>query len=1197
MSSATPATEEREMRKGDSFVHLHLHTEYSTLDGAVRIDDLMAKAKKLGMPAVAMTDHGNLFGAIEFYQAAKKAGIKPIIGCEMYLAPGDMSDKRQIPGRKNNSHLTLLAANETGYRNLVKLVSRAHLEGFYHRPRIDKQRLAEFSKGIICLSGCINGEINQHIKAGQLDLARKSLGEFVEIYGSDDFYLEMHDHGMEEQRLCNAQLLEFSREFGLKCVAANDVHFLDRADHEYHDVMICIGTNANVFDEKRMHYSPEVYFKTPKEMQKLFKHLPQALTNTLEIAEKCNLTLKLDSTSSEKYPQYEPPGEKSREQYFRDLCWEGLRERYGERAATDQELRQRLEYEMGVIEKMKFISYFLITWDFIKWAKDNGIPVGPGRGSAAGAIVAYVLGITDLDPIRFGLIFERFLNPERISPPDVDVDFCQTRRPEVIDYVRQKYGEKSVSQIITFGTLGAKSVVRDVGRVMGMSYSDGDRIAKMIPTELGITLADARKRNPDLKEAIEQDQAVAKLYETASFLEGLTRGTGVHAAGVVIGDCDLDEHIPLTRGNEGEVVTQYAMGPLTEVGMLKMDFLGLKTLTVIKEAERLIKRYHPDFQVDQVSLDDPKAFELLNRGETTGVFQLESGGMVNLCRQFGVDRIEDIIALIALYRPGPMDLIPDYIERKKGKKKVIYEHPLLEKISAETYGIMIYQEQVMQAANVLAGYSLGDSDLLRRAMGKKKPEEMAKQRKIFVEGCARVNEIPEKKANEIFDLLEKFAGYGFNKSHSAAYGLLSYRTAYLKANYPVEFMAALLSFEINNTDKIAVFVNECKNMGITILPPDVNKSHLKFAPEPIKSQHDGIRYGLAAVKGVGEGVVELIIKEREASGEFKNLDDFARRVDSRAVNKKVLESLIKAGAFDFGGEHRASQFARIEQVAAAGASAQRDRNSGQASLFGDEMDFGSAAVQGPSSASVPQWTKSEMLAHEKELLGFYVSGHPLDPWRGVIQRGGYVKIGEMEERKSKLKGKKEKFALFVGAVTVKYTKSGKQFAILTAEDFTGQSEVIVWGEEWEKFGKSIEQGSVIELNAKVEQDSRSEALQLIAAQVKPLPEPQPGDEKLAPVEKPIPSRAARQDGTGHRIGSSKENGAAKRLTLHLDSARDGVESLHRIHAVLEAHPGRTPVVLSIRSRSGRQVELLTSNSYAVDASPTLLAQLGAWLCV
>lgn len=1166
----------------EQFVHLHLHTEFSTLDGACRIDDVVKKAAKLGMPAVAMTDHGNLYGAIDFYQAAKKAGVKPIIGCELYVCGEGVkkTHRAEVPGKKNNYHLTVLAKDEVGFRNLTKIVSEAHLEGQYYKPRTDHDSLFAHGDGLIVLSGCLNGEVNESIRAGQVDHAKHLVGKFRERWG-EDYYLEIHDHVSGEvaemQRRCTGQLLEWSREFGIRPVAANDVHFLNRDDHQAHDVLICIGTGKMVLDEKRMRYSEEVYFKTPKEMIKLFRHTPQALWSTLEIAEKVDLKIQLDSSSSEKYPQFESPDGSPRGEYFRRMCREGLEVRYGA-LASSAELQDRLNYEMDVMEKMGFLSYFLIVWDFIKWAKDHGIPVGPGRGSAAGSLVAYALGITDCDPLRFGLIFERFLNPERVSPPDIDVDFCQTRRPEVIEYVRQKYGERCVSQIITFGTLGAKSVIRDVGRVMGMSYGEVDRVAKMIPQELNITLAEAKKKNPELKAALEADQAVANLYESAMRLEGLTRGTGVHAAGVVIGSCDLTEYVPLTRGNEGDVVTQLAMAPLTELGMLKMDFLGLKTLTVINDAVKLIHRHTPGFRIERIPLDDGKTFALLSRGATIAVFQLESGGMANLCRNFGVETIEHIIALLALYRPGPMDLIPDFIDRKKGKAKVEYLHPLMEEVSRETYGILIYQEQVQKAANLLAGYSLGAADLLRRAMGKKDPEKMAQQRKIFVEGCAQTNGIPEKRANEIFDLLEKFAGYGFNKSHSAAYGLVTYQTAYLKANYPVEFMCGVLSNEISNTDKIAVFVGECAAMGIRILPPDVNRSGLGFQPEVLPDGSEGIRYGLAAVKGVGEGAVELMLRERESGGVFRSMDDFARRVESRAVNRKLLESLVRAGAFDWTGEGRAQLFARIEGVLAAGASAQKDKASGQFSLFGDALDEVASPPPSLEGGEVEAWSQEKMLGDEKELLGFYISGHPLDRFRGALESGGYRRIGDLEELSEKER-KKAKFGVFVADVTVKYTKSGKQFAVMRVEDFTGSREMMVWGEEFEKFGRGIVKGSVLEVTAKVEQDSRTESLQLVAQSLRELT-PVAGN---AAVGKAAASRGA--------VPIVREVPA---VVLQLDAERDGSAELASIRAIVDRFPGKSPLELLIRS-GGKVVRLRAGARYAIDPAEAALEALAPWL--
>ncbi len=1183
------------MPSPDPFIHLHLHTEYSLLDGAVRINDLMKKAQRSKMPAVAMTDHGNIFGAIDFFKAGKKAGIKPIIGCEAYLTPPGTRMTEKNPTimatggkmkRTKNSHITLLASTNKGYANLVKLVSLGHLKGQHYKPRIDKELLAEHSEGIICLSGCINGEINQAIQADDLDRAKQSVAEFRDIFEPGSFFLEMHDHGFEQQHKCNRQLIKYAKDFDLPLVAANDVHFLNKKDHDAHDVMICIGTGALQMDENRMHYSPEVYFKSTAEMKALFKETPEAIRNTLEIAERCNVEIHLDSTSSEKYPQFDSPDGSPREAYFRKVCFEGLQQRYGERATTDPELRTRLDYEIGIMEKMGFVSYFLITWDFVKWAKDHEIPVGPGRGSAAGSIVAYVLGITDLCPIRFGLIFERFLNPERVSPPDIDIDFCQTRRPEVIEYVRRKYGEEAVSHIITFGTLGAKSVVRDVGRVMALSYSEGDRIAKMIPSELGVTLADAKKKNPELREEIENNQSIAELWRYSIFLEGLNRGVGVHAAGVVIGDCDLTEHMPLARAKEGEIVSQFAMKPLTDIGMLKMDFLGLKTLTVIQDAVDHIRVHTPDFKVDNIPLDDSMAFELLSRGETTGVFQLESGGMMNLCKQFDVNRIEDIIALIALYRPGPMDLIPDFIKRKKGETKVTYLHPLLEEASKETYGILIYQEQVQRAANLLGGYSLGDADLLRRAMGKKDENEMKEQRKIFVSGCKRVNNIPEQKANDIFDLLEKFAGYGFNKSHSAAYGLITYHTAYLKANYPVEFMAGLLSNEINNTDKISIFVAECQRMGIEILAPDVNRSRMKFAPEDTeKGPRTAIRYGLAAIKNVGAAAMDTAVKERDENGEFSSMEDFSTRLDSKVVNKKILENLIKAGAFDFTMERRDTLFTRVGRVIASSNSVQKDRNNGQASLF--DMTELVAAAPEPTfdeDEEIVSWDKNEYLTHEKDLLGFYVTGHPLDDYRAALEAGNYNPIGGLETMKPG--GKPQIFAGIINAVAVKYTKrEGKPFAILTLEDFTGHTDVMVWNETYNKRITLLEKGKVIKLKAKIEEDSFSEQNRLTAEDMLPL-EPIDGPANDVPSTTQ-PKPAPPQPVSAHH--------SPPPMVLMLDSVRDTEAAIDFIAETAKKFPGFRPLHLRVRLANGQDVLLEADETFRVSDDFQTAQGLGMWL--
>ncbi len=1153
----------------DAFVHLHLHTEYSLLDGAVRMKELMQKAAQMKMPAVAMTDHGNLHGAIEFYQAATEVGLKPIIGVESYMAPGSISD-RPNSQRDAAYHFTLLARDETGYRNLVRLMSTAHLEGMHYKPRIDRELLAAHSEGLIGMSACLKGEINMHIQADQLDKARASAATFRDILGAENFFLELHDHGIEAQHKCNAALPAIAREFGLGLVAANDVHFLERSHHEAHDVMICIGTGKMVHDEKRMRYTPELYFKSAAEMNALFPDHPEAISNTVAIAERCNL--KLDFGTS-KFPEYEAPEGKTRRQYLRELCEEGLRKRFGERAATDPDLRARLTKELEVLEKTGFVSYFLIVWDFIHFAKQRGIPVGPGRGSAAGSLIAYVLEITDIDPLKFGLLFERFLNPERVSPPDIDVDFCESRRGEVLEYVRQKYGERRVSQIITFGKLKAKSVVRDVGRVMGLSYGDCDRIAKMIPNELNITLAQAAEKTPDLKRAIQTEPATRQLWDFAGLLEGLSRNAGVHAAGVVIGDRDLSEYVPLCRDSKGnDVVSQYAMGPLNDLGMLKMDFLGLKTLTVIEDTLALIRQREPDFSFKDIPLDDQASFALFNRGETVGLFQMESGGMTSVSKQFDVQKLDDIMALIALYRPGPMDLIGDYIKRKKGLTKVKYEHPLLEEICSETYGVMIYQEQVMAAANKLAGYSLGQSDLLRRAMGKKDKEKMAKERASFIEGCEQTNKIPEKKANKIFDLLEKFAGYGFNKSHSAAYGLISYQTAYLKANYPVEFMAGLLSNEINNTDKISLLVGECKRMGIPILPPDMNRSGLKFTPEP-QEETVGIRYGLAAIKNVGAGAMAAAIAERERGGDFASLEDFCSRLDSRLANRKIIESLVKAGAFDFLGRERAELFACIEETLASSAAAHRDRAAGQVSLFGDLPPTPIVRAAHAYNA----WSERETLSFEKELLGFYVTGHPLDAYAAVLAGGKYqtiASLGELADRAS------FKVAGAIAQVDRKFTKKeGKPFAVVFLEDLTGMLEVVLWNETYVPVANALELGKVIAIRGTL--DKREDAVRATAQKVQLL--------KLGAA---VPNDS---NGAGHDHGEEAPRvRETEPLTLRF-GAGFAADELHTVRQILASSPGAQPVTLMLTRENGGMVQIEAGDWCRVELTPAIEQQLAPWL--
>ena len=1138
----------------EQFVHLHLHTEYSLLDGAVRMKQAMQRAVEFGMPAIAMTDHGNLFGAIEFYQEAKRAGIKPIIGCEVYIAPGSHKDRPSTMS-KSAFHFTLLAKDDAGYRNLVKLVSIAHLDGFHYRPRIDKELLAAHSNGLIGMSGCLASEVNSALQLDDVAKAKKFVAEYRDIFGTDNFFIELHDHGMPEQKKCNCTLPHFAKEFGLGLVAANDVHFLRREDQEPHDVMLCIGTGKMVSDEKRMHYLPELYLKSPAEMSELFREFPGAISNTLAIADRCNLELEFGKS---KYPAYPVPEGTSRNALLRDLCQSGLRKRFGERAENDAELNRRLDYEIGVLESSGFVDYFLIVWDFMHFARQRGIPVGPGRGSAAGSLAAYVLEITDIDPLQYGLIFERFLNPERVSPPDIDLDFCEARRGEVLGYVRQKYGERRVAQIITFNKLKARSVVRDVSRVIGLSYAEGDRLAKMIPNELGITLETAVEKNNDLRKAVANEDSTKRVWSYGKFLEGMSRGMGVHAAGVVISDRDLSEYIPLCRDVNGkEVITQYSMNPLNDLGMLKMDFLGLKTLTVIDDTIALIRKREPDFDIKTIPLNEQKAFDLFNRGETVGLFQMESGGMTSVSKQFDVTRIEDIMALIALFRPGPMDLIPDFIKRKKGLTKIKHEHPLLEEITAETYGVMIYQEQVMAAATKLAGYSLGQSDLLRRAMGKKDKAKMALERANFVQGCERTNKITEKKANAIFDLLEKFAGYGFNKSHSAAYGLISYQTAFLKARYPVEFMAGLLSNEINNTDKISVFVGECKRMGVAILPPDVNRSALKFIPEQTETGM-AIRYGLAAIKHVGQGAMEVAIAEREKNGEFKSMEDFCARLDSRIANRKMLESLIKSGAFDFTQCDRAQLFSCIEESLAASASAHRDRAAGQVSLFGDMTE----APQERRTRAFEPWSDREKMTFEKELLGFYVTGHPLDAYMRQIAAGNFVAVASLSELADRATFR---IAGALAQVDRKFTKrEGKPFAVVLVEDITGTIEVVIWNEVFVKVSDSLVVGQVIAIAGTL--DKRDEAVRATAQKVKTLKSDNAG---CAPI-------------------------ARERIALHF-VAGASPDELHEVHSILVSSPGDRPVTLCFEHPNGKEVCIHAADDFLVNFTDELSARLEPWL--
>ena len=1003
----------------------------------------MDRAVALGMPALALTDHGNLFGAIDFYNTAKSKGIKPLVGCELYLVETSRLEKhgRSDEDGKSMFHLGLLAKNLTGYQNLLKLVSDAHLKGFYYKPRTDLDTLAKYAPGLIGFTGCLASLVPQHLLHDREDEARKACARFVEILGRENYFVEIQDHGIPEQRKIIPGLLKLAEEFNLKVIASNDVHYVNSTDSGPHDAMLCIQTGAKIEDEKRMKFSGhEFYLKSRAEMEKLFIEVPESITNTQLVAEMCDLTIPFPK-GSERYPKYPLPVEVSaktdRAGYLKDLCIAGLKRRYGVDYETrtiiagsssnskpetqDPELVttlcDRLDFELGIIGKTGFIDYFLVVWDFIDWARKHDIPVGPGRGSGAGCLVAYVLAITNLDPLRFKLLFERFLNPERISPPDFDIDFCMRRRGEVIDYVREKYGKDCVANIITYGTLGAKMVIRDISRVHNLAYADADRLAKMIPDELNITLEDALKKSTELRDEVARNPVAKKIFDQARVLEGMVRNTGKHAAGIIITDRPLDEFVPLTLQEE-DVTVQFDMNAVSKLGLLKMDFLGMKTLTVIADAVDNIRRTaDPKFDIETISLDDAKTFALLNSGRTTGVFQLESGGMQNLCRQISLATIDEIVALIALYRPGPMEWIPDYVRGKKDPSTVTYPHKLLEEVCRETYGIMVYQEQVMEAAKIIAGYTLGGADMLRRAMGKKDADAMAKERTKFVEGAKRVNNIEEKTANSIFDILNKFAGYGFNKSHSAAYAILSYQTGFLKANYPVQFMAAMLSSELGNSEKVSHFVAECEAMGLKVLGPDVNESREMFTPvfrragaspadarsAPERSalgaqlsarSEAAIRFGLAGVKGVGELAAQKIITERDANGPYAGFEDFAARVDGRAINKRVLEHLTKTGAFDFSGASRKRLFDGIDGAMLTAANNARDKAAGQHSFL-DMLAAPPPPARPPalsaqisalnSASAADDFTSAERLIFEKELLGFYVTGHPMNVYSGITE--------------------------------------------------------------------------------------------------------------------------------------------------------------------------------------------------------------------
>ena len=1076
------------MSASGPFVHLHNHTHYSLLDGCAKPARAAARAKELGMPALAMTDHGNLFGAIDFYRSCKKADIKPLIGCELYYVNDHKQNERPRRERKRTDdigdipedyvpspedfpkfqihHKGVIAKDFEGYQNLCKLVSDAHVNGVYYKPRTDIEKLAQYSKGLIGLSGCINGVAAQYLIYGDEENARRVTADFVDIFGKENYFIELQDHGMPVQRRIIPGLLKLAKEFDLKAICANDSHYVYKEDSDPHDALLCIQTGKMISDPNRMKYpSQEFYMKSREEMYEIFKEIPETLDNTVHVAEMCDLNIPFDENH---YPVFEAPVElrsfkqdpdtfdrildiyevektkvnqqdgkdevckldeaqrkelKANGTLLLELCKRGLLERYGvdydNRAAyTPKEgqredfadfLCEQLDYQIAIIAGTGFIDYFLIVWDFINFARSEGIPVGPGRGSGAGCIVAYVLKITDIDPLRFGLLFERMLNLERVSPPDFDIDFCMRRREDVVNFVREKYGADSVANIITYGTFGAKMVIRDMARVNDVPFAEADKLAKMIPDELNISLEDSVKKSKELRDEIARNPVAKKIVEQGYVIEGMVRNTGKHACGIIIGDQPIHNLVPVTL-QEGDLTTQYAKGPAEDLGLLKMDFLGLKTLTVISDAETSVRRLEgmADFDIEKITLEDEKTFEILNQGKTVGVFQLESPGMQSLCKQIGLSSFEEIIALVALYRPGPMQFIPQFIRGKKDASTIEIPHPLLKELVGETYGVMVYQEQVMEAARIIAGYTLGGADILRRAMGKKIASVMEAQKEVFVEGAAKTHGMSRKMALGIFAILEKFAAYGFNKSHSAAYAMLSYRTAYLKANYPVEFMAAVLSSEQGNADKVAHFIDEAEAMDIRVLSPDINTSLQSFTPvvddpEDAEAGRPGsIRFGLGAIKGVGDAAAIKIIEEREANGSFQDFDEFLERMDSKAVNRRVLECLVKTGAFDFSLEPRGAIFHRLEEAINYAAARQRDKEAGQNSFFDilqeDTTQNGDGDADGPREIDMSkQFPQHEMLTYEKELLGFYVSGHPLDDYKGIAEALTNFEIDKMDQ--------------------------------------------------------------------------------------------------------------------------------------------------------------------------------------------------------
>jgi DNA polymerase-3 subunit alpha len=1140
------------MAETAEFVHLHNHSDYSLLDGAAKVERLVDAALAMRMPSLALTDHGNLFGAVQFYSIAHKKGLKPIVGCEIYVAKE--SRHKKTGGTDQSNHLILLAENEIGYRNLSKLVSYGYLEGFYYRPRVDKELLSRYSSGLIALTACLKGIVPQMLLMDQVEAATAEAMELRDLFGPGNFYLELQNHGLPGQQRINPLILEMAQKHGLPYVCTNDAHYLRREDSVAHDVLLCIGTGKSVADTNRMKYaSDQFYFKSPEEMRQLWGQYPDALRNTLVVAERCNV--RIDPTDT--FPPFDVPPGYTSDTFFEKIVREGFADRRTqlEILVRDERLKHpledyetRLNFEIEMIKKMKFPSYFLIVWDLIKYARDHDIPVGPGRGSVVGSLVAYSLRITDIDPLQYELFFERFLNPERIAPPDIDMDFCMNRRAEVIDYVSRKYGRDSVCQIITFGTMAAKGVIRDVGRTLDIPYSEVDRIAKLIPNELNATIDKALEQESRLVDAMKEPQ-IEKLIQIAKSLEGLSRHASMHAAGVVIAPQPLVELVPLFKSNKDEIMTQFSMKDLETIGLLKMDFLALTTLTVI---DQTVKRVREETGIDpdlpHVPLNDPGVYALFSEGKTNGIFQFESGGMKAELRRLKPECFEDLIALNALYRPGPMDMIPDFIKRKQGQIQVKYLHPVLEDVLKETYGVIVYQEQVMQVASKMAGFSLGEADLLRKAMGKKNVAVMASMRAKFITG-AKNKRIPEKVAAQVYDLMAQFAQYGFNKSHSTAYALLAYQTAYLKVHYPVQFMSALLTSEIGDTDKIVMYLAECKGMGIPVLPPDINESELSF-----HSTLGSIRFGLLAIRNVGEGAIRSVLQFRREHGRFQGIYQFCQEVDSRSINKRVLESLIKSGAMDSFGWRRSQLMASVDSAIEHGQKAQRDRESGQRGLFSD-LAAGREAAPDPAPPNVPEWPMEQLLQLEKETLGYYISGHPLEKFSGELQRVASRNIADLLGDGGTTDCKA---AGIVTECRTRRTKKGDLMAVFNLEDLTGSVETVVFPSLYAKCEPLLQADAPILVTGRFEMDDENGS-KIIASEIQPL------------------------SGLAERT--------ARLLKISAAVSNLSPEAATELQRLFSKNRGETGVNLELYHPRDFRVSILSSDFVKVKSSPELIRQI------